>query len=95
MRGLLLSSRLGRPRNHPTPAQAVEALSQGACLYAPISSCSGDPSPVGLRDNEDEGAVLVCKAHFGRLRKLDRRSLDKLERHLVDAFARNRGRVVF
>jgi hypothetical protein len=89
MRGLLLSSRLGRPRNHPTPAQAVEALSQGCCLYASLGPCSGDPSPVGLRDNDDEGAVLVCKAHYGRLRKLDERSLDKLERHLVEAFAKS------
>lgn|SRR5215211_532028 len=53
-----------RPPQDPIPAQAVAALSEGACLYAPVSQCSErGVSPVGLRDEEDPNCVLVCAAH--------------------------------
>ena len=71
---------------HPTPEQALHALSDGRCMYALISPCSGRPSAVGLRDESDINDVLVCKAHYGRLRKLDGYELEKLERVLVEAF---------
>ncbi len=59
-------------------------------MYAGLTKCSGPPLKVGLRDWDDENDVLACKAHIGRLRKLDRRQLDELERYLVRAFAGRR-----
>ncbi len=50
--------------------------------------CSGRPKAVGLRDDLDDSDVLVCKAHYGRLRKLDERSADELERYVKRAFGR-------
>lgn len=77
-------------RRHPTPPQALAALEEAHCLYAPVSVCSGPVASVGLRDDEDLNVVLACKAHYGRLRKLDARSLAQLERVLVEAFAYRR-----
>jgi hypothetical protein len=79
---------LRRRSSHPTPAQAYEALSQRLCLYAPVSECSGQPMPVGLRDAWDVNDVLACEAHVGQLRKLDERRKAELERFLTKAFAR-------
>jgi hypothetical protein len=76
-----------RPRGHPTPKQAFAALEEGHCLYAPVNACSGRPRAVGLRHDYDSSDVLVCKAHYGRLRKLDAHSLDELEGFLKRAFA--------
>jgi hypothetical protein len=73
-------------RRHPHPDQARDALENGRCLYSPISTCSGSPGQVGLHDNEDVAVVLVCKAHFGRLRRMPARDLDRLERVLRKAF---------
>lgn len=73
-------------RRHPTPDQALDALSAGRCLYSPVSSCSGLPASEGLRDVDDVSAVLVCSAHYGRLRKMAPRDLDRLERVLREAF---------
>jgi hypothetical protein len=81
---------LRRPKQtarHPTPAQAFSALSEGVCLYAPLSNCTGGPASVGLRSEEDRHAVLVCKAHYGRLRKMPQPELERLEVALVRAFA--------
>ena len=77
-----------RSRKHPTPQQAYEALAEGFCLYAPISKCSSRPKAVGLRNNLDVNDVLVCKAHFGALRRMGERNLDELERSLKKAFRR-------
>jgi hypothetical protein len=77
-----------RAPKHPTPQQAYEALSGAFCMYAPVSKCSGPPRAVGLRHDLDDSDVLVCGAHFGRLRKLDERSLDELEHSLKRAFGR-------
>jgi hypothetical protein len=41
---------------------------------------------VGLRDEDDMSCVLVCRAHYGRLRKLDPLAADELERVLFEAF---------
>lgn len=78
-----------RSRQHPTPQQAFDALAQARCMYAPISNCSGPPAPVGLNGDWDESDVLACKAHYGRLRKMDDRTLRQLERHLLKAFAKD------
>lgn len=40
-----------------------------------------------LRDDFDESDVLVCRAHYGRLRRMDAWRLDELERDLHRAFA--------
>jgi hypothetical protein len=61
-------------------------------MYAPVSSCSGDLIHAGLRDEHDRNDVLVCRAQYGRLRKLRERELDALERFLILAFAEARGR---
>jgi hypothetical protein len=81
-----LRSRLDWPRGTPTPAQAVEALREGQCMFAPVSPCSGGLRSIGLRHNENENALLVCKAHFGRLRKLSKPRLNMLEAHLFREF---------
>jgi hypothetical protein len=78
-------------RKGPTPQQA-HALSQGHCLYAPLSTCSGPPRQVGLRNREDENVVLARKGHTGALWHLDERHLAELERHLVRAFTLGRRR---
>jgi hypothetical protein len=78
-----------RSRQHPTPQQAFEALSEARCLYAPISKCSGPPRPVGFADDWDAPNVLCCRAHVGRLRRMDSRTAGKLERHLRKEFERN------
>ena len=72
---------------HPSPAQALEALSDGLFMYAPISGCSKrGVAAVGLRDNEDRNAVLICAAHFGRLRQMPINQLAQLERVLLANF---------
>jgi hypothetical protein len=75
-----------RSRRHPTPDQALDALSEGRCLYSPVSTCSGQPVSEGLRDVDDVSAVLVCGAHYGRLRQMSPHDLDRLERVLRGAF---------
>jgi hypothetical protein len=90
MPALAIRNPFGRraPR-HPTPQQAFEALSAGRCLYEPTgSACSGGVRSTGLRDADDISAVLVCRAHYGRLRQLHGRELDQLERYLVAGFHR-------
>jgi hypothetical protein len=85
---LALGNPFGRwaPR-HPTPQQAFAALSDGRCLYEPTgSACSGGMRPVGLRDADDNSVILVCRAHYGRLRQLHGRELDQLEVYLVAGF---------
>jgi hypothetical protein len=77
-------------RGHPTPEQAFEALSEARCMYAPISGCSGPAYPTGLRGEDDMNDVLVCSAHYGRLRRMPEPELDRLERILVRAFAEAR-----
>jgi hypothetical protein len=79
-----------RSRRHPTPEQALVALEAGHCMYSPLSKWTGHPTSTGLRGDEDINSVLVCKAHYGRLRKLEPRAADKLERVLLEAF-RSRG----
>lgn len=71
---------------HPTPAEAFAALSERDCLYSPVSACSGGTRSAGLRDANDDNVVLVCRAHFGRLRQLTDRELAQLEQHLVVRF---------
>jgi hypothetical protein len=57
-------------------------------MYAPLSNCStGGIASVGLRSEHDRHAVLVCKAHYGRLRKMPVPELARLEEALVRAFA--------
>ncbi len=77
-----------RSRQHPTPRQAYEALSEGLCLYAGMTKCSGSVRAVGLRNELDGSDVLVCRAHYGGLWQLDERSAEQLERVLTKAFAR-------
>ena len=81
----LLRRRKPSPR-HPTPQHAYDALSEGHCLYASVNACSGPPRREGLRDKDDPHEILVCKAHFGRLRTMPPREFGELERHLVRAF---------
>jgi hypothetical protein len=50
------------------------------------SGTKGPPLPVGLGGEKDGSAVLVCKAHYGRLRQLEQRDSVKLERYLRRAF---------
>lgn len=73
---------------HPTAEQAAEALAQASCMYAALSACSGSAASVGLADDDDPDAVLVCKAHYGRLRQLDERDREQLRRHLRQTFMR-------
>jgi hypothetical protein len=57
--------------------------------YAPTgSACSGRLGHVGLRNNDDMNTVLVCSAHFGRLRTMEARELARLERILLETFTR-------
>ena len=77
-----------RSRGHPTPKQAFAALEQGDCLYSPLTKCSGKLRSVGIRGEQDVSAVLVCRAHFGALRRMPEREADKLERVLREAFGR-------
>ena len=49
---------------------------------------SGKLKHAGLRSNEDANNVLVCGAHYGRLRQFPLRELNLLERVLVEAFFR-------
>jgi hypothetical protein len=88
MFGLFKRRRAASPqsRQHPTAAQAFAALSEGRCMYALVNRCSGPPRPVGFGAEKDESAVLVCGAHYGRLRKLDARAAAELERYLSRAF---------
>lgn len=74
-------------RQHPTPGRAFDVLSEGRCLYSGITKCSGPPLHVGFRGWDDDTNTLCCKAHIGRLRKLDGRQLDELESYLREAFA--------
>jgi hypothetical protein len=85
----LFSRRRPRSSRHPTPDVALDALSDARCMYSPLSKCSGSTASVGLRDNDDVSAVLVCKAHYGRLRRMQPRDLDRLERVLREAFRPN------
>ena len=78
-----------RPSQHPTGEQAAQSLRQGECLYAAVSVCSGRAGSVGLAREDDVDAVLVCKAHFGRLRRIGEVELARLRRHLHSAFNRN------
>lgn len=72
-------------RRHPTPVQAAEALLEKRCLYEPVSTCAGPPRKESLRvDGADD--ILVCKAHYGRLRRMPERELEKLERKLRSVF---------
>jgi hypothetical protein len=79
-----------RSRQDPTAAQAFEQLVEGRCLYAGLTKCSGSLRSVELRE-DGAGCVLVCRAHYGRLRKLSDRDAAKLERELRKAFSERRG----
>lgn len=59
-------------------------------MFSPATRCSGPPAPFGLRDDDDVDEVLICKAHYGRLRRLDERTLETYGRHLARAFAAKR-----
>ena len=84
-----LLRRRERPRGgHPTPQEAFSALEQGLCMYAPVSKCSSAPKQVGLRGRDDVDVVLCCKAHVGKLWRMDARYADKLGRALSEAFRR-------
>ncbi|MBA2359826.1 MAG: hypothetical protein H0V79_02635 [Actinobacteria bacterium] len=74
-------------RKHPTPEMAYDSLAEGRCLYHGLTKCSGPPRLEGLRDNLDDHDILVCKAHYGALRRIDGQRLDQLERYLMEAFA--------
>ena len=88
---LRLLERRRRSNGHPTPQAAYAALSEGMCLYASVNACSSRPlRQVGLRDNDDSNVVLCCTAHYGRLRRMKPRDLDRLERDLVRAFGETR-----
>ena len=76
---------LGR-RSRLSPQDAARALAAGQCLYAEVSSCSGPAASNGLRHEDDHSAVLVCRAHYGRLRRANPDDLDELERYLRAAF---------
>jgi len=89
MMALLRSLRRQPPHSahlHTTPQEAAQALADGACMYAAVSTCSGRPVPVGLEGDEDMDVVLCCRAHYGRLRQLDERKLNQLRDHLRDGF---------
>jgi hypothetical protein len=75
---------------HPTLEQVFAALVNGCCMYSPISNCSSRPRSVGPRSDDDSKCVLVCKAHYGRLRKLEPRVAAELDRYLTRAFAESR-----
>jgi len=83
---ILWLRRQGASRGHPTREQAYDALAQGSCLYAPVSSCSSAPASVGLRHAGDGDRVLACKAHVGRLRRLRTRELEALAEYLYAQF---------
>jgi hypothetical protein len=55
-------------------------------MYRPLSNCSSPPNPRGLRHNEDTNHILVCGAHFGRLRRMPTDELDRLEHVLLEAY---------
>lgn len=79
--------RMPKKPEHPTPWQALDALSEGRCLYAAISNCSKrPPSQRGLRDEEDNNVVLVCGGPYPRLRHMPTHDLNRLERVLLEAF---------
>lgn len=59
-------------------------------MYAPISKCSGPPRVAGLAHDWDESDVIVCRAHYGRLRKMDARTAARLERDLRKAFRKQK-----
>jgi hypothetical protein len=63
---------------------------RGALHVCTDQVCTGPAYPTGLRGEDDENDVLVCRAHFGRLRRMPERELDQLERVLVRAFAEAR-----
>jgi hypothetical protein len=74
------------PAGHPNAEQAHAALRAGRCMYSPINSCSGGIRSTGLRGNDDASAVLVCRAHFGKLRRLKPDDAERLDRELRKAF---------
>ena len=74
----------------PTPEQAFEALSEGRCMFSPANACSGSVALFGIRGDDDGDDLLVCRAHFGRLRRLDESALETYGRHLARAFAAKR-----
>jgi hypothetical protein len=83
---LALLRRQKDSRRHPSPLGAVLALEEGECLYHGFAACSGPPTPISLRPNGDAN-VLVCNAHYGGLRKVPARDLDRLEAALRQTFA--------
>lgn len=88
MLGFLRSRRHSRLR--PTPEQAFEALAAGECMFSPATKCSGPLRTAGLRDEDDMHDVLVCRAHYGKLRRLDAGALETYGRQLERAFAAKR-----
>lgn len=62
----------------PTPEQAAAALVSGGCLFGVVSTCSGHTIPVGLASDDDSDTVACCKAHYGRLRKLNANTIDRI-----------------
>ena len=72
-----------RRKQYPTPKQAKQGIAEDRCLYSLLArSFSPRIRHVGLRDKVDPTTVPICSGHYGRLRKLDERRLDKLERAL-------------
>jgi hypothetical protein len=71
--------------------EGAQTVTRGEdCMYAPVSECSGPARATGFRNDEDVKDVLVCRAHYGRLRKLNGRDADELEQYLLRAFAGRR-----
>lgn len=81
---------MGRSRGRRlTPELAAAALTQGQCLYAHTgSACSGPAVPQPLLAEDHTVTVLTCRAHFGRLRRMTDRDLERLGRHLIATFVR-------
>jgi hypothetical protein len=61
-----------------------------AILRALRASCAGLADSVGLRDDDDTHAVIVCRAHYGRLRRIPTRDLDRIEQVLLEAYMPSR-----
>jgi hypothetical protein len=63
-------------------------------MYSPLSKCSGPLRSAGLRDDDYFYAVIVCRAHYGRLRQMPEGDLDELEHVLLDAYKSSRNRAM-
>lgn len=80
-------STLARRRRRTIPRRhAAASLRQRHCMLEVVGDCSGALYNVGLRDEHDHNAVLICAGHRTRLRALGRREVETLCRYLRHVF---------